>query len=517
MQQEPRASIELDPSFTQLMNGDGQSLRSLKQKSHTHPNPPVELHVYDDVQMESLVETAEHEGHEGLERRPERRSPAAVLGSDRPAQIDLSEELVEAITNLVERSDKHQLRADAKNLFLHPSPTSPNKLRWETKTPKHLAKGKDKVTAMRNGLAFATVALPAQYAVISSVISEVKLRLGEELDVEEVIDFGAKAGAGLWATRAAFGNLKHYLGLDSRPGMVTMAETLIREAGDISTQTRFQKFWGHAGHKLHSTPDKTVALCAFTLSELSTDADRLKMLREVWKTGAEYMVFIDHATKDGFQCIGDARDYLLKKGRKQLDKANAQSPESISETSSQQPLGASPIGTHVVAPLEWKGRTEEGGHAVAVEHESGVFHFRGSGDEMEEGLERVIGASGTEGSAEDLDALKRESYSWPRVVYPPLKRSGHVILDSCTSDGNISRITIPKSQGKQPYYDARKASWGDIFPHEPKNGLEIRKRGRAQPRASESDLHAEEGEEDDEFMRELMKRGGEYEFQVGHV
>lgn len=31
------------------------------------------------------------------------------------------------------------------------------------------------------------------------------------------------------------------------------------------------------------------------------------------------------------------------------------------------------------------------------------------------------------------------------------------------------RITIPKSQGKQEYYDARKASWGDMFPHPPKN------------------------------------------------
>jgi ribosomal protein RSM22 (predicted rRNA methylase) len=35
--------------------------------------------------------------------------------------------------------------------------------------------------------------------------------------------------------------------------------------------------------------------------------------------------------------------------------------------------------------------------------------------------------------------------------------------------GKILRMTIPKSQGKQPYYDARKSAWGDIFPHEPKN------------------------------------------------
>lgn len=31
------------------------------------------------------------------------------------------------------------------------------------------------------------------------------------------------------------------------------------------------------------------------------------------------------------------------------------------------------------------------------------------------------------------------------------------------------RLTIPRSQGKQPFYDARKSSWGDIFPHPPKN------------------------------------------------
>ena len=30
------------------------------------------------------------------------------------------------------------------------------------------------------------------------------------------------------------------------------------------------------------------------------------------------------------------------------------------------------------------------------------------------------------------------------------------------------RLTIPKSQGKQAYYDARKCTWGDIFPHQSK-------------------------------------------------
>lgn len=40
--------------------------------------------------------------------------------------------------------------------------------------------------------------------------------------------------------------------------------------------------------------------------------------------------------------------------------------------------------------------------------------------------------------------------------------------------GKIMRLTIPRSQGKQAYYDARKSSWGDIFPHAPKNTPQAR-------------------------------------------
>ena len=96
---------------------------------------------------------------------------------------------------------------------------------------------------------------------------------------------------------------------------------------------------------------------------------------------------------------------------------------------------------------------------------------------------------------ETAAALRHEAYSWPRLVFPPLKRSGHIILDGCTAEGEnltshydtllivvtflsclgqIMRMTIPKSQGKQPFYDARKSNWGDIFPHEPKNPPQVR-------------------------------------------
>ncbi len=33
------------------------------------------------------------------------------------------------------------------------------------------------------------------------------------------------------------------------------------------------------------------------------------------------------------------------------------------------------------------------------------------------------------------DQLRNEAYQWPRLVFPPLKKSGHIILDACTSEG----------------------------------------------------------------------------------
>jgi len=57
-----------------------------------------------------------------------------------------------------------------------------------------------------------------------------------------------------------------------------------------------------------------------------------------------------------------------------------------------------------------------------------------------------------------------DSLSLPRAVWPPLKRRGHVILDLCTPAGTLERWTVPRSFSKQAFRDARKSSWGDLWP-----------------------------------------------------
>lgn len=40
------------------------------------------------------------------------------------------------------------------------------------------------------------------------------------------------------------------------------------------------------------------------------------------------------------------------------------------------------------------------------------------------------------------EALRLESYHWPRLVFTPLKNSGHIILDSCSPEGTSDYAMI---------------------------------------------------------------------------
>ena len=68
-----------------------------------------------------------------------------------------------------------------------------------------------------------------------------------------------------------------------------------------------------------------------------------------------------------------------------------------------------------------------------------------------------------------------EMDTWPRIISPPIKKKGHVILNVCTvPDGKIENWIVPKSMSKEIYHDARKSKWGDLWPHGAKTKIPIR-------------------------------------------
>ncbi|KAL8772089.1 MAG: hypothetical protein Q9209_002755 [Squamulea sp. 1 TL-2023] len=89
--------------------------------------------------------------------------------------------------------------------------------------------------------------------------------------------------------------------------------------------------------------------------------------------------------------------------------------------------------------------------------------FAGYGEGIiadDEAADFATGHVGEDGSARSAPI---NPLSFPRIVLPPLKKRGHIILDACTPAGKIERWTVPKSYGKRAYADARKARWGDLW------------------------------------------------------
>ncbi|KAH9451237.1 hypothetical protein Pst134EB_018725 [Puccinia striiformis f. sp. tritici] len=85
-------------------------------------------------------------------------------------------------------------------------------------------------------------------------------------------------------------------------------------------------------------------------------------------------------------------------------------------------------------------------------------HFSSSGEIM-------LGSEGEKSTENGGSSSTGAALEWPRIILPPHKSKGHVVFDVCALSGEIERFTVPKSQGKQAYYDARKSFWGDSWPH----------------------------------------------------
>jgi hypothetical protein len=172
------------------------------------------------------------------------------------------------LTGDATESDKRQLHNDAKRLFLASEQESgSSEAEWEAKYDvKYRSRTQAARHFERDGTAFASIALPAHFSAIYSVLDHAKRRMGPEWNVENVIDWGAGTGSGLWydqskqrgiltylhmpSLRASLysfqktsdthfenaaneleisrSNMTTYLGLDKRDGLVAIGKQLLR-------------------------------------------------------------------------------------------------------------------------------------------------------------------------------------------------------------------------------------------------------------------------------------------------
>ena len=213
--QHPNAPLELDPSYQSLLKDvDLSLLRHYARHAvvDARAPPPRELEVYPNSSEGSYM-TAEQLDFQEEERndKGKQKSPAALFGSQRIGAVVLPFELQQTISRLISgvfynklrrrteltrysETDKPLLHADAKRLFLDEESGE-----WDASYDvKYKSREQASRHGERDGTAFASVALPAHYSVIYSVLDHLKQRLGPDWRVEHVIDWGSGAGSGLW-------------------------------------------------------------------------------------------------------------------------------------------------------------------------------------------------------------------------------------------------------------------------------------------------------------------------------
>ncbi|KAG6813991.1 hypothetical protein H0H92_004484 [Tricholoma furcatifolium] len=541
--------LNLDPTFRAVLDEGDMSLLKGKAGKRVKELEVVSFKKFDAVELDDDLY--------GMERK----SPAAEFGSRQIGAVILPNQLQNAINALISKSDKTQLHSDAKRLF---SDESQGITEWAPHyDPKdYSSRKKASRHSDRDGTAFASVVLPAHYSSILAVFEQIKQRLEPSWRAKRVIDWGAGTGSGLWAALHAFqssqkairtedktvtdSSINNYTGIDKREGLVAVGKRLLEDLELGHLNLSWQKTFKEQDRLKPAEGHETIALSSFMLSSLRTGELRKALVQDMWESGAHIMVLIDHNTTEGFEAIAQARQVLLRMGRKELEDVEVENSKTLKDVAAHSSLIR---GSHVVAPCPHDGvcplyhsassrlvcgfsqRLQRPSFVRKTKH-SGVGHEDieysyvvirrgprptpvltnvgrvgevGKRASEKEALQQTPikelkldseHATNDESVAEDTfpavtdslipeiqeelspeeleEALRLESYTWPRLVFPPLKKSGHIILDGCTAEGKIMRLTIPKSQGKQPFYDARKSSWGDSFPHAPKNAPQER-------------------------------------------
>ncbi|CCO29928.1 hypothetical protein BN14_03952 [Rhizoctonia solani AG-1 IB] len=558
-QHAPNAPLQLDPALSQLLHDTDLSLLRKFRHGSKHHVERAELQVEEADALSNLP--PEYEGYGIIERggeeaqegsywdgpRDERRSPAAVYGTKHVGMVVLPWELEHNV-----KSDKHQLRSDAKRLFYYPtlpntqpatSSSGPSKIsrrhsdirssslnsEWQLSSNapslSFNTKGNYKTVVQlgpREALAFNTVVMPAHYAATANVFREISRRMsgpGKGDDrIESVVDFGGKTGQGLWAALIAFrepiptpetkqdpsqpldenanptswtpisasphhlrvgpssnplistlsateensendipheqswtaSTLKKYMLLDSRRGLTELARRLVKGTNIGECEVLYQDFWGK--NTTLPVPERSLALCAFTLSELPNGTARKRMVTEMWQSGAEWMVIIDHGTPAGFDSVAQARELLLDLGRNEgsVTHHTQQYGSPVAEglvgavgRESAEKMRLDEVTANSKRRSQSKGRRKDKhGRQVLEVGEDGVWTglMDTGAMEHEVGVDRND-PSRNQGPAESVEkdseeeVLRNAIGTWPRIIYPPMKRSGHVIMDTCTNEG----------------------------------------------------------------------------------
>jgi ribosomal protein RSM22 (predicted rRNA methylase) len=271
--------------------------------------------------------------------------------------------------------------------------------------------------------AYLAVRLPATYAALRRVFSEINVR-APQAEIASMLDLGAGPGTALFASSEEFTSLQQATLVESDAGWIAVGKRLAEQSNAPMIQ---QAQWLKQDMRSGLPCEKhDLVVISYTLGELPQAAAEA-VLNKAWKYAGKLLVVVEPGTRRGFSIINAARSAFI---------ANAATI-------------LAPCPHHFICPMAAAGDW---------------CHFSQRVERTSQHRQLKGGALGYEDEKFSyLVAAKNNSPSTgSRVVRHPGRHSGHVQLVLCTPHGRIENRTVTRSN-KEAYKRARKAEWSDLW------------------------------------------------------
>ncbi len=271
-------------------------------------------------------------------------------------------------------------------------------------------------------MAYLATRMPATSAVIERVAKEMQM-LQPEIAINSLLDLGAGPGTASWVYASRY-PLAAVTLVEQDADLIRIGQRLMAKSSASclkAAEWRQQDLL-----KLDNLATYDAVILSYVLNELPS-AHHAVLIQKAWNSAVHNLILIEPGTPQGFRNILAARQQLIS------------------------------LGAHLIAPCP---------HAAAcplVDSKTAWCHFS---ERLERTREHRLLKGGSLGYEDEkysyLIVSKQPGRAYvSRILNTPQKRSGHIHIETCTSQGLISS-TLSKKEG-EIYKQAKKLDWGDIL------------------------------------------------------
>ncbi|KAN0050175.1 hypothetical protein ACTA71_003281 [Dictyostelium dimigraforme] len=314
-------------------------------------------------------------------------------------------------------------------------------------------------------LAYISHRMPGVYACTHRVFSEINTRL-PNFKPTSLLDYGSGPGTVLWSADTIWGDsIQRIRAIEPSTYMSDVAKKLLE---GNTNRVKWSPYLNTDQLKridgtIPLTEQNEMVTASYVLSELPSQEARNNLVLELWShvKPSGILVLIEPGTPIGFGIIKEARQLILDEGYEEISlhkstKAQVVAPCPHSDKCPMGSLSWCHFSQRVERPVFQK--LAKGPHST-MPFEDEKYSYIVLSKVVHSSIPNQLEKQSQIYPKEELEPIK----NWSRLIEAPLKRGGHVIMDVCSPNGSLNRVTVARSHGKKIYKESRKSFWSDAF------------------------------------------------------